>query len=278
MNIPVTPELKNEIKKQLESGKYENPEDLICDILRSKLIDESQHSFITNRQPADQYEWVFNQLHEQIYRGRLKPEEKLPSCNRLSRTMLVSQDSVEKAINLLLKIGYIYERKNEGYFVRYLPFRSSAASFSEVTAPIFSSINDLIEVRAGLEGQGVVLAVERATADDIQAMKEALSTIPARNQDMKAAKNADTDFHLSIAYATHNLVYIDLIKRFYEQMFDEINTIHSMLYDDSGHLEIIEKHHFKILDAIQKRDKEGARRHMLQHIVFIKGFIKKNYK
>lgn len=277
MQISVTPELENEIKKQLDSGEYENTEDLICDALRSKLIDEAQQAFIISRKSITEQELVFSRIQESIYREDLKPGDKLLSVRRLSEILLVSVSSVEDAIRKLISSNYLEVREGQGIFIKDNSTQKNNCHFSCVTYPHLNSLNDLLEVRAGLEGQGVVMAVERATFEDIKRLKEALSKIPANRQDMSSARDADMNFHINIAYATHNLVYIDLIKKFYEQMFEEINALHSLLYETPFNLEIIEKHHFKILGAIIQKDKEGARRHMLQHIVFIKSFIKKHY-
>jgi len=271
MQISVTPELELQIKEKIDCGNYSSADELICDALHSMLTHEMQFASISNRKANIESDLVFNQLREHIYRGEFRPGEKLPAVERMAGLMAVASASVERALESLAGAGCL-EKCPGGYVVSSMG-EASPTPFSLVTISGNASLNELLEVRAGLESYGVVLAVERATRRDIDFMKEALAKGAAVSQEKGAARDADIAFHLGIAYATHNVVYIDLIKRFYEQMFDEVAKLHSLLYETPSLLELIEQHHFKILDAIVGRDKEGARRHMLQHIVFLKSFI-----
>lgn len=272
MHIPVTSEIEHLIKTIIQSGQYANTDELISDALHSLLADDEQYTSITKQRTHNESEMVLSQLQEHIYRGQLQPGERLTPTKRIAQLMRVSPSSVNTAIQSLMETGYL-QRRDGNYYVGTTKQETRHNPFSSVTMPHAASLNELLEVRAGLEGHGVILAVERATDQDIEFLKDALRKVTTAQQDSMTERDADIAFHMGIAYATHNLVYIDLIRRFYDQMFLEIDQLHSLLYETPDNLLIIEQHHFKILHAISSRDKDGAKRHMLQHILFLKSFI-----
>lgn len=216
---------------------------------------------------------VFEQLRESIYRGELKIGERLPSERELAEVMRVSRSSIRKAINRLLDMGYV-ENRSGGTFVRLPEARPLHDPFAYVMSPGQSSLDELMEVRIGLECQGVALAAERANEMDITFLELAFAEMNDWQPDREKAKDADMKFHMGIAYATHNSVHVDLTRRFYDYMFHSINKLHSLLYEKNRNLNIIDQQHFKILDAIKCRDGESASRYMLQHITFLRGFLK----
>jgi DNA-binding FadR family transcriptional regulator len=217
---------------------------------------------------------VFEQLRESIYRGELKTGERLPSERDLSDVMQVSRSSVRKAIIQLIDLGYVENRQGQGTFVKLPEARGPHNLFAHVMTPGQSSLDELMEVRIGLECQGVALAAERANEMDIAFLELAFQEMNDCHPDREKAKSADMKFHMGIAYATHNSVHVDLTRRFYDYMFHSINKLQSLLYEKNNNLGIIDQQHFKILDAIKCRDGDSANRYMLQHITFLRGFLK----
>lgn len=213
-------------------------------------------------------------MRESIYRGGLKIGEKLPAEREIADHMRVSRSSVRKAILRLIDLGYVQNRQGQGTLVRLPEVREQYTPFAYVTSPGQSSLDELMEVRIGLECQGVALAAERANEMDIAFLELAFSEMNNWQPDRQKARDADMRFHMGIAYATHNSVHVDLTRRFYDYMFHSINKLHALLYEKNNNLGIIDQQHFKILDALKCRDGESASRYMLQHITFLRGFLK----
>ena len=217
---------------------------------------------------------VFDQLRDAIYLGEIKIGERLKSERALSEIMEVSRSSVRKAIARLAEMGYVDNRPGQGAFVQ-LP---EATGFLEYSSAYvlnlgMNSLDDLMEVRIGLECQGVELAALRADDRDIAFLQVAFEEMSFAQPDSKKARDADMKFHMGIAYATHNSVHVDLTRRFYDYMFLSISRLQPMLYERNKNLNIIDQQHFKILDAIKCRDAENARRYMHQHITFLRVFL-----
>jgi DNA-binding FadR family transcriptional regulator len=226
---------------------------------------------ITKQQISD---LVFEQLRDAIYRGEMKIGERLPAEREIADSMRVSRSSVRKAIFRLTELGYVQNRQGQGTFVRLPEARDPYTPFAYVMSPGQSSLDELMEVRIGLECQGVALAAERANEMDIAFLELAFSEMNHWQPDKEKARDADMKFHMGIAYATHNSVHVDLTRRFYDYMFHSINKLHALLYEKNNNLGIIDQQHFKILDAVKCRDGESAGRYMLQHITFLRGFLK----
>lgn len=217
---------------------------------------------------------VFEQLRGNIYRGELKFGEKLLPERDLAEIMQTSRSSVSKAIIQLLERGYIEKREGQGYFVKMPGAQDPYNPFSYVMTPRKSSLDELMEVRIGLEGYGVFLATERANDQDILFLQQSFSEFTKDQPDREKSLNADIKFHMGIAFATHNSVYIDLIRCFYDYIFFSISKLHTLLYEKHHNLEIIDKQHSEILDAITMRDAKSAKHFMLEHITFLRSFLK----
>lgn len=229
-------------------------------------------SFTTTKQHSLSY-FIFEHLRDCIYRGEISIGARIGAEEEIAESLQVSCHHVNKAISLLIDNGYVERREGLGHVARLPESNDGRASFPYMLLPRTSSLDELLEVRIGLESYGVMLAVERADARDIAFLQQALDELTAEPQSKESARDADIKFHMGIAFATHNSVYVDLVRRFYECMFHSVNVLHELLYEQSRNLGIIDQHHSKILDAISGRDKDAAQRYMMQHIVFLRSYI-----
>ncbi|NOX33482.1 MAG: FadR family transcriptional regulator, partial [Deltaproteobacteria bacterium] len=93
---------------------------------------------------------VFDQIRELIFRGKLKPGEKLMTERELAQAMDVSRTTIRDAIQRLAAMGLIVQKQGQGTFVKtYDPgLENPLAKAIEAQN---ASIEDLLEVRMGLE-------------------------------------------------------------------------------------------------------------------------------
>ena len=219
---------------------------------------------------------VFEQLRDSIFRGQLKPGEQLLPERDLAVTMEVSRTSLRNAITQLITMGYLETRQGKGTFVVDRKVSDSNNPFATIISPGRSTVDELLEFRIGLGQHGVTLAAERATASDIKFIEEALEKSQEEDLDAASETEADIAFHMGIAYATHNSVYVDLTKRFYEYMFYRIKELHHFLYEVRANFEEVDRQHHEILEGIRRHDPEMARRAMLNHIEFLRQLLSKH--
>jgi len=86
---------------------------------------------------------------------------------------------------------------------------------------------------------------------------------------------ADTAFHMALAYATKNPVHVYIMKNFYDFLFVGIKKNLSHLYEDPANIDQILSQHSEIIEAIRKKDAQEALQSMHRHIQFVQDFFRK---
>jgi len=213
---------------------------------------------------------VFEQLREAIFRGQLAPGEKLLSERDLACTMQVSRTSVRSALTQLITLGYLENRQGSGTFVVGRDTLAANNPFAAIICAKHSSIDELLEFRIGLGMHGVSLAAERATDTDIAFLEGVLNRSAGGGMGVQVETEADIAFHMGIACATHNSVYVDLTRRFYDYMFFRLRELHSFLYEIEANLDEIDRQHRAILESIRRHDSRAARADLVAHIEFLR--------
>ena len=133
---------------------------------------------------------VFNTLRKAILRGELKPGERLMEI-ALANRLGVSRTPVREAIRMLEQEGLVIMIPRKG------------AQVAQIT---MKDLNDVLEVRLGLEELAMQFACKRITQEEIGEMKQALEEIERLQEaeDVTALAEADVAFHDIIYKATDN--------------------------------------------------------------------------
>jgi GntR family transcriptional repressor for pyruvate dehydrogenase complex len=214
---------------------------------------------------ADQ---VFEQLYEMIFRGEFKPGEKIMTERELSEAFQVSRTSVRDAINKLVVMGMLEQRQGQGTFV-CRPGGKTHSFMAKVMSSQNAGLQDLLEVRMGLECNAAALAAQRAGDGDIEFLEKSLAEIEKQVNEGRLGSSADTQFHMAIAYATHNPLQVYLMKQFYDFLAYGIKENLFTLYGESRKFETIQKQHAQIVSGIKARDPMRAYLATKQHIEYV---------
>jgi DNA-binding FadR family transcriptional regulator len=220
---------------------------------------------------------IFEQLRDSIFRGQLRPGEQLPPERELANIMKVSRTSVRNALTQLITMGYLETHQGKGTTVVDRMGTNANNPFTTIISPGRPSIDEVLEYRIGLGTHGVTLAAERATESDISFLESVLEGAGKAGSNVQSETEADIAFHMGIAYATHNSVYVDLTRHFYEYMFHRLKELHSFLYEVKANLEQIEQQHAAILAAIKVHDPDAARKSMLYHVQFLRDVLHEHH-
>ncbi len=217
---------------------------------------------------------VFEQIRELIFRGQLKAGEQLLPERELSEAMQVSRTTVRNAINKLVVLGLLEHKQGQGTFVRFPDTRldNPLAAAMEVED---ATIADLLEVRMGLECNAAALAAQRANEEDLRFMDASLEEMRIEVASGRLGTEADTAFHMALAYATKNPVHVYIMKNFYDFLFVGIKKNLSHLYEDPANIDQILSQHSEIIEAIRKKDAQEALQSMHRHIQFVQDFFRK---
>ncbi len=216
---------------------------------------------------------VFEQIRELIFRGQLKPGEQLMPERELAEAMSVSRTTVRNAINKLVVLGLLEQKQGQGTFV-LSPDKRRGNPLAAAMEATDATLDDLLEVRLGLECNAASLAARRAGVSDIQFLENSIHEMAREVESGRLGTQGDVSFHMAISYATKNPVQIYLMKNFYDFLFVGIkkNLLH--LYQDPANLEIILSHHQSIFDAIRKKDPQEAFQAMHNHISYVQNFFR----
>lgn len=216
---------------------------------------------------------VYEQIRELIFRGQLKPGEQLMPERELAEALGVSRTTVRNAINKLVVLGILEHRQGQGTFVRSPDTRlaNPVAAAMEVED---ATIADLLEVRMGFELNAAFLAALRADERDIQFLEASLEEMREEVASGRLGTEADTAFHMALAYATKNPVHVHMMKNFYDFLFVGIKKNLSHLYENPGNIDKILNQHSAIIKAIKKHDAQESLKAMRFHIRFVQNFFK----
>lgn len=193
-------------------------------------------------------EVVFNTLREAILTGELEPGEHLMEV-KLANKLGVSRTPIREAIRKL---------ELEGLVVM-TPRRSA-----EVAKITEEDLTDVLEVRRVLESLSIELCCRNRTQEDLVMLKEALEKFRfcVKSNDLTAIAKTDVQFHEVIYNATGNRRLNQILYNLREQMYRyRLEYIKDRQTRDTLVLE-----HQEILESIQERDVERAKKAILTHI------------
>ncbi|MFO7751507.1 MAG: FadR/GntR family transcriptional regulator [Desulfobacteraceae bacterium] len=215
---------------------------------------------------------VFDQIRELIFRGTLKPGEKLLTERQMAEKMNVSRTTIRDAVHRLVAAGLIEQKQGQGTFVKSLA-SGKESPLGEAMKSQNASINDLLEVRMGLECNAASIAARRADESDISAIAQTLTEMKNEVDSGRLGTEADTSFHMGIAYATKNPLHVYIMRNFYDYLFEGIKESLVSLYEHPDNINRIYMQHRTILDHIRARDPEKSFNSMREHINFVLEFF-----
>lgn len=209
--------------------------------------------------PVRMYEEIIKQIEAMINNGEILPGDRLPSERELAKRLNVSRTTLAQALRILEADGILVVRSGAGRFIR----QSNQTEYSESVLGTLKreAIVDLLEVREVIEKRTVELACIRATDEDLQEIGKWLAN------DMNYT--ADISFHISIAQASHNDVFYNIMKSSMKLLYNtrEYSLLSSRSSDD------IYGEHFEIYNAIRMRDSDSARDNIAKHIDHIRSHL-----
>lgn len=208
--------------------------------------------YITARERGSR---LYEQLRDDILCGRLRPGETL-SETRLAEQHGISRTPVREVVQRLAKENLLAIVPQVGTFV----------------APIkLSSVTSSQFVREALECRAVRFATERATPEQIEALRHQLAL------QAKAIEKAGSVAFFQLDERMHSLI-LDIAG--HPRAWDLIASVKAQLdrvrhlsLEDAGWLKMIYRQHGDIVDAIRSKDPLGAEQAMQEHLRTVFGAI-----
>lgn len=192
-------------------------------------------------------------VRQAIVSGEIGPDE-IYSASALATRLGVSNSPVREAMLTLVNQGILEPVRNRGY--RIVPIGEH-------------DLDEIGELRRMLEVPGVVALVDRASDEEIEALRPVATEIDtaARAGDVPLFLEADRRFHLGLLELGGNARLVSTVA----QLRDQTRLYGVSALAEQGVLQRTAPEHFQILDALLARDPERAAEVMTCHLDHIRG-------
>lgn len=215
------------------------------------------------QQPSRLYELIVEQIEASILNGTLKPGDQLPPERELAERFAVSRTAVREAIKTLREKGLVEAYPGRGTFITNQTVQTMRDSFARIARmALAEGFEHLIEVREILEPEIAARAAARLRETDLTAMRDAAAAMDAALEDPEAFIEADLDFHLALAEASGNPLFLTLIDSLVVLLREQRSRISFV----PGGPERGQFHHKRILAAVEDRNADAAREAMREHM------------
>ena len=138
---------------------------------------------------------VINRIKKALMEGDLLPGDYLPTETDLTKSLGVSKTSIREAIKMLQAIGIVDVRRGDGTKI------SEKLNGNVLDPMIFrliiesDQVKDLFDFRVMFEPSYTLMAMERATPDDITAIKKSVDQFEKAIRLGQQTLEDDTAFH-----------------------------------------------------------------------------------
>lgn len=210
---------------------------------------------------------IAEQIRSSIMAGEFAPGEKLPPERELAEMFGVSRPSVREALNMLAASGLVESYQGGGTVVKSL-VEAAGSPLSELIKLESDRALDVIEVRKGMEAWTAYYAAQRALPEDLRRLEAIVEGMGQNLDGMQPSEDLDASFHIVIARATHNIVWLHLMQTIFDAMQVFQRSVWRAVYLTDEDYRTLYAHHKAVYEAIRDRDPERARDAMLAHLTF----------
>jgi GntR family transcriptional repressor for pyruvate dehydrogenase complex len=211
---------------------------------------------------------IAEQIRNSIMSGEFVPGDRLPPERELAEMFGVSRPSVREALNILGASGLVEALQGGGTTVKSLMEQGSGNSLSDMIRVEQERALDVIEVRKCMESWTAYFAAKRALPEDLRRMEEIIDGMSQNLETLQPSEDLDANFHVVVARATHNVVWLHLMQIIFDAMKEFQRGVWRAVYLTEEDQKELFSHHQGVYQAIKNRDAEQARILMLEHLGF----------
>ncbi len=214
---------------------------------------------------------VVNDIKNKMNKGKLKKGDKLPSERELALKYDISRNVVREAITVLRNEGLVDVFPGRGTYVTKPKLNIVSETIERVMKNYNISLEDIVNVREGLEVYILKNMINRVTLEDIETLYGIYGDMEKHRGNVELFVKFDEKFHIHLAKYTKNPLYEILLHSF-------IEMTQSVLFDFTRlHPESIveaQEHHLKLIELIENRDEQGALDLIKAHMEVLRNEIK----
>ncbi len=206
---------------------------------------------------------VVEQILSMIHSNQLQPGDRLPSERELCRAFNIGRSSVREAIKILETTGLLRTTTRGKEICQ--PRSAKIPTFN--LAADLTNIREVFEARKAIEVELSGLAAERASPEEIGAMRQ---TLVAENASGSVVAAGDIAFHRVLARSAHNSVLSEVYNAITGLLFQHFKyyplSWASSKEDPKQFIRRVNQNHLDIIEAIAAHDVERAKLAMQTHL------------
>ena len=208
-------------------------------------------------------ELVMDSLLKAMEAGTIRVGEELPPERDLAEALGISRNSLRECLAIMSFMGIVENRGNRKILVKNADRFRKARSLIDLSYSK-DTFEDFMEFRRTNEREIARLASIRATEEDLERLRNSVERLEADATDFEA----DVDFHVNLAYASHNTIFAAML-----------NYVNSLILElrmrfferEEYHGKTAEAHR-RIYEAVKARDEELAVYEMGRHLKIIENY------
>ncbi|ETD66935.1 transcriptional regulator [Pelistega indica] len=201
--------------------------------------------------------------------------ERLPAERKLCEILSISRTRLRELFKQLIAQDLLETRVGSGTYLKQSPtmwrIDSNLNQLSKLVSEDPNYRFDVQEARAVLEGGTAWYASLRATAEEKREIRQAYEQLLEYQQqgNLILASDADANFHLVIAEASHNAVLIQLMRNVFELLHHNVVLARHKMYSDAEMVDNLNEQHKELVEAIEKGDAQNALNIVQGHIHYV---------
>ncbi|MEQ8652833.1 MAG: FadR/GntR family transcriptional regulator [Kiloniellales bacterium] len=202
-------------------------------------------------------------LRERVSNGLMAPGDRLPSEQQLAESFEVSRTVIREAMSRLKFEGLIDTRQGLGAFVaESLPH----ARLDTEDIAKKQRIPSVFELRVALEPTSAALAAQRRSKSELKQLERHLLALRKSVETGEGGPEADTAFHLTIAEASGNALFVSLTSFIQSTLRAGMQLSHANTARVEGGPARVQNEHEVIYWAIHDQDPNAAAEAMSDHL------------
>lgn len=203
-------------------------------------------------------------VRDHIRANDLKVGDTLPGEGHFAASLGVSRAVIREAFGALAALRLIDVGNGRRARVGAIDGSVMAASIDHAFATEQVSMIEIWDVRCTLELRTAELAATRRTLDEARAIVQLARAMEASGDDLAALTEADIRFHQAIATASHNALFLQVVRSFAPMMTRAVPAAWQTRSTQEDRDAVFANHHH-LADAIASADPTRARREMAAH-------------
>jgi GntR family transcriptional regulator, transcriptional repressor for pyruvate dehydrogenase complex len=215
---------------------------------------------------------VARRIESLIRTGELRVGSRLPTEPKLAAMLGVSRSSLREALKGLVFLGLIKARPGYGTYIQSTLGRVVSRHFQWMLLLQEIKYLELYELRQILEPAVAALAARRASKDDIDKMEAAIDEMRKSFDLPERYMEAEMAFHEGFTQAAKNVATQTMLRMMYDALAEGRRRVLPLISDMEQNF----ARHKRILKCIVKRDAKGARKAVLDDLLYAESLLRKD--